>query len=546
MSLPRQRKADKIEQKAKTPNTATATVVMTILVGKETINVTKEDLKSPERTKSIRTSAADSEDQCAKIQLKLKLLTLSSRARWNVLQFIAALGRWVKIARAKSKAFHSNVLDFVLSLATADLDLEHKKRARLAALEAAVLLHPTGLELACEEIAEKLAKAGVKGTKKRDLVRDARAILDNLGEGQGHRQSLQKPSRAIVKDAPCRTATASHVVPTGWSLTAAGVTYVGNDERISGFIPAPVLIVGRMKDAARECELVELAWLRDGHWRTTTVDRDVIAARQSIVGLAGKGVPVTSNTATTLIQFLSDYEAANLKRLPCMVATSQMGWHRVNDRDVFVLGNSVVTETEIIVPEVDGPAQIADMASAPICFRGSDEGDDQSAKGFHSAGTFENWKAAIAAIRPFRRVRLILYAAFVPILLRILESPNFVVSLAGPTTTGKTRSLMVAASVYGNPNMSGAKETATAMSSWDGTAVSRERASTVLQSVHMHSGRCQTCPRPRGCRKVHLRSDARAQSSAERQKGWRGSLPTGKPFLFMSGLNSRLHSLRVT
>ncbi len=116
-----------------------------------------------------------------------------------------------------------------------------------------------------------------------------------------------------------------------------------------------------------------------------------------------------------------------------------------------------------------------------VHFRGADEGDDQIARGFYNAGTFEGWLEAIAPIADYARVKLGFYASFVPPMLSILKSPSFVLSYAGPTTGGKTTSLRIAASVWGNPNE--CDPAGAALSTWNGTAVWRERAPAVIDGI---------------------------------------------------------------
>jgi len=54
-----------------------------------------------------------------------------------------------------------------------------------------------------------------------------------------------------------------------------------------------------------------------------------------------------------------------------------------------------------------------------VRFRGADQGDDQLADGFRSAGTLKGWVKAAKLARHFPRVRLTMYGAFVPPMLAI-------------------------------------------------------------------------------------------------------------------------------
>src|SRR5262249_62371932 len=83
-----------------------------------------------------------------------------------------------------------------------------------------------------------------------------------------------------------------------------------------------------------------------------------------------------------------------------------------------------------------------------------------------------------------------------PPLLRLLRAPNFVVDLAGPTSTGKTTVLRLAASVWGEPSGSGES----VMWTWNSTAAWRGRAPGMLHGrppvpdQSQGGGQAQACP----------------------------------------------------
>jgi hypothetical protein len=70
-------------------------------------------------------------------------------------------------------------------------------------------------------------------------------------------------------------------------------------------ISGPVVISHRLVNLANDTESVRLSFLRDGRWQQHTAGRAVIASRRLIVDLAAVGLPVTSNNAGALVQFLS-------------------------------------------------------------------------------------------------------------------------------------------------------------------------------------------------------------------------------------------------
>ena len=78
-------------------------------------------------------------------------------------------------------------------------------------------------------------------------------------------------------------------------------------------------------------------------------------------------------------------------------------------------------------------------------------------------------------------MRLGLYAAFVPVMLRIYGSENFVLDYAGATSQGKTTTLRVGASVWGRPR--GGSGEGTTLHNWDTTQTWRERAPAVTNNL---------------------------------------------------------------
>jgi uncharacterized protein (DUF927 family) len=92
----------------------------------------------------------------------------------------------------------------------------------------------------------------------------------------------------------------------------------------------------------------------------------------------------------------------------------------------------------------------------------------------------EAWYEGIRPIQDYPRVLMAFFASFTAPLLEVLGTPNFIVDFSGPTSQGKTVTLRVAASIWGNPDE---RKEASVLHSWDSTWVWAERASAVLQSL---------------------------------------------------------------
>lgn len=388
------------------------------------------------------------------------LLDLDDGARIAALQRLARSMQPRLLAAGKE---HPNLFDAVLALAVASdkCNVAVLERAKLACLEAAVLLYPVSLDLACGRIAKELRAAGIDGLRSDSLLKQAKEVARAIN----HPSVDTTPDlvREVLDDAPVDC---DAVVPPGWNVSKDGVLCVGNESPFS--IPAPIVIVARGVDVRTAREFLRVAWPRDGIWRDYTLDRGAAADARKLVEFAGIGLPVTSNSAKALVEYLAAFEAANLQILPVERVTSKLGFQGDDGHDGFLWGRQLLT----------GGGQQQEVSR--IVFRGADEGDEQIADGLRAKGTMEGWLKAVKPLGKYRRAVLALYAALAAVLLRVLRTRNFIIDFAGQTTGGKTTCLRVAASAWGCPDES---QESAFMATWDSTRVFRERAPAVLNNL---------------------------------------------------------------
>jgi len=228
-----------------------------------------------------------------------------------------------------------------------------------------------------------------------------------------------------------------------------------------------------MKDIESHEEKIRLVFPRDDQWQEIVVPRVFIASKSKIVQLADHGVPVTSETARGLVEFLSHFETANLRAIPCSRCSSRMGWLGDQGPESFLWGREWISEGRLDDGEGRLSQSRADASGDGVIFAGSDEGDDQLALGMRSQGLMEAWKKAALAASGFPHVMAALYASFAAPVLEILNAPNFVVDLAGETSRGKTITQRLAASVWGCPDL---QAPGSMLKGWDNTPTWIERA----------------------------------------------------------------------
>jgi hypothetical protein len=374
------------------------------------------------------------------------------------------VGTAYQVQLAPEGPLHTDLFTAITdSIDKADPDL--CVRALQAAIEAAAVLHPNALGPAVGQLLRRLRELRIPGYTAAALLRDAQ----QLAAAQQDRTEEPQESAAIrVRDVqPDAPVPDDIFVPLGWQFSGAGIRRAGDDSATES-IPAPVLVTRRSVDMATGRVCVGLAWLRDDQWHTRIVARDEIADARKIVALAAYGVPVTSNNAKDLVQWLADLEAANDNVLPLMRGMAQLGWVAGADVPEFAWGHRSIRPWN------------AEQTAPAITFLAADEGDDQVMSAFHAAGDPEEWRSAVRPVADLPRVKLPLYGALASPALRIIGAPNFVISLAGATSLGKTTVLRVCGSIWGQPDeRAGASDVHT----WDATRVFRETVAAVQQDL---------------------------------------------------------------
>lgn len=189
----------------------------------------------------------------------------------------------------------------------------------------------------------------------------------------------------------------------------------------------PILPVERLRNLETGEEQIKLAYKRNNQWQDIVVPKTMITSANKIVALSGRGISVTSENAKLLVKYLADVENGNDDYIDVQYSTSKLGW--INDQ-------FIPYDTDIIF-----------------------DGDNRFKQAFESVsehGNFDVWLRHVQELRASGRmeVRFLLAASFSSVLVQVLGGLPFFVDLWGETEGGKTVSLMVAASVWANPDES--------------------------------------------------------------------------------------------
>ena len=189
----------------------------------------------------------------------------------------------------------------------------------------------------------------------------------------------------------------------------------------------PILPVERLKNLETGEEQIKIAYRRNNKWSEIVVPKTQITSANKIVALSGKGIAVTSENAKLLVKYLADVENGNDDYIDVQYSTSKLGW----------IGNEFIPYDSDIVFDGDNRFK-------------------QAVESVTQSGSEDIWIEHMKELRATGRmeVKFLLAASFASVLIQIVGGLPFFVDLWGDTEGGKTVSLMVAASVWANPDES--------------------------------------------------------------------------------------------
>lgn len=189
----------------------------------------------------------------------------------------------------------------------------------------------------------------------------------------------------------------------------------------------PILPIERLKNLETGDEQLKLAYKRNNRWEEIIVPKDLVATASKITALSKRGVAVTSENAKLLVRFLSDVENMNDNEIKVQYSTSKLGW---------IKNGFIPYDTEIVF---DGDSRFKQVFES-----------------IEQRGSREAWYEHVRKLRKTGRIEIkfMLAAAFASILIGPLGALPFIVDLWGETEGGKSVTLMLACSVWANPDES--------------------------------------------------------------------------------------------
>lgn len=235
-----------------------------------------------------------------------------------------------------------------------------------------------------------------------------------------------------------------------WDASDQGITYA-NETACSH----PIIPVERLYNIETATEKIKLAFYRDKQWKEVVADAGTVSSQTAIVSLSSRGVLVNSSNAKSLVKYIGD--VLSLNHVPITSAISRLGW--VSDEFV------------------------------PYCGRYIYDGEDDYRAIFEAVnekGERDVWMAyAYDCCIHNEECRFLLASSCASVLVKLLGINSFVVHFWGGTGVGKTVGLMMAASVWGDPNQGAL------LQSLNATKVGLERKMAFLHDIPLFGDELQ-------------------------------------------------------
>lgn len=188
----------------------------------------------------------------------------------------------------------------------------------------------------------------------------------------------------------------------------------------------PIMPVRRLINIDEGDERLEIAYKKGRSWRSIIIEKSVVASSNQILQLAAYGVVVTSENAKLLSTYLMTIEQLNYDNIIEEHSVGRLGW-------VLDHGFSPYVDKLIF----DGEANFRHMFNS-----------------VQSSGDRQKWIDAMKQVRAERSIgRIFLAASFASALIEPCGLLPFFVHAYGGQGTGKTVSLMIAASVWASPKL---------------------------------------------------------------------------------------------
>ncbi|MFZ2955424.1 MAG: DUF927 domain-containing protein [Candidatus Ozemobacteraceae bacterium] len=332
-------------------------------------------------------------------------------------------------------------------------------------------------------------------TKVKDKLQGLKVPIRDLNKGLKDARQL-----TLGRNTPARSLNVDFlkiplVIPDGYCVVDAGVYQQKSKGDMAIVCYYPLIVSGRVTSLDQGLVMLRVSYYISGRWNHVTKSRADFMSGRSIIELAGQGFPVSSASAALIVQYLEAFEAANHDRLPQLSATSGLGWIGDNGELGFMAGSNRITPDGLVVPADPKVMKAGDWRKTDVILVHDNAGLTQVVDAMQIHGDFDSWKEVLIKVRALPLVNLAFIMAFVPVVQMLFPGvENFIFHLYNGTSCGKTTSLYLAASVWGNPKR--------LFLTWNTTAVHIERVCSACSYLPVFIDEVKLVEKPELIRKL--------------------------------------------
>ncbi|HNX78173.1 MAG TPA: DUF927 domain-containing protein [Candidatus Rifleibacterium sp.] len=233
---------------------------------------------------------------------------------------------------------------------------------------------------------------------------------------------------------PVRVKNMDYRLPKGHFKKNGGIFRISESKKSEKeilVIPHPIAITKLFTGLRDKKVSVEISAIVKGKPISVILPRETMASKE-IIALAGYGIYVNCNNASSVSQFLMNMETVNHDLISQCHIIDKLGWLKAGNDEIFLVGSNYVKCGKIrpIKESTDEPC--------PFEINFSDVETWQTIAGINIHGSLEEWKKMAISLNPFPYAKIAISAAIISPLLVKLKQPGFVIHFGYPTSSGKS------------------------------------------------------------------------------------------------------------
>ena len=292
--------------------------------------------------------------------------------------------------------------------------------------------------LKVEQMAQRASEVGVKTFK-------------GLYKSYVKTREMQRGANVIINNPTAFTGPYMQLEAGKYNVDDGGVYLKDESANYHIICHHPIIPIECLQNIDTGEEKLNIAYRTRGEWQEKIVSKEILYNSRNISQLVKCGIDVSSETAKELVSYFQEIESLNRNYLPLKKSVGRLG---------YISGAGFSPYVEGLM--FDGEQNYSTIFNA-----------------IKSHGSYEKWKKVAIDCREKSLIaKIFLAASFASVLIQPLGGLPFFVHLWGVDSgTGKTVALMLAASVWGNPEMGEYIQT------FNSTVVGHERTAAFLNSL---------------------------------------------------------------